>query len=110
MRKTTVSENVYTAIEKPHTKTNAMYRYTKTVPKSFLMPQNTTSWNQKKIFNGETIRTFAIAMTSKRAFLGGKTLNLFQFQKLNFARITAFRNSYPVVGAPLQTDDDKNFT
>ena len=107
VRKMTVSENVYTAIETALTKTNAMYRYTEIIPKSFLMPQNSNSWNQENIFNGEPIRRFAIAMTSNRAFLGGKTLNPFHFQKFNLATITVYRNGYPVAGTPLQTDDDK---
>ena len=84
-----------------------MYRYTEIIPKSFLMPQNSNSWNQENIFNGEPIRRFAIALTSNRAFLGGKTLNPFDFQKFDLATITVYRNGYPVAGTPLQTDDDE---
>ena len=88
LRKMTVSENVYTTIEAALTKPNAMYRYTEIIPKSFLMPQNRNSRNQENIFNGELIRRFPIAMTSNRAFLGGKTLNPFHFQKFILATIT----------------------
>ena len=60
MRKMAVSENVYAAIETALTKTYAMYRYTKIIPKSFLMPQNSDSWNQENIFNGEAIRSMPL--------------------------------------------------
>ena len=88
VRKMTVSENVFTGIEAALTETNARYRFTGIISKSFLMLQNSNSWNQENIFNGELIRRFAISTTSNRPFLGGKTVKPFHFQKFNLATIT----------------------
>ena len=84
-----------------------MHRYTEMIPESFLMPQNSNKWNQENNFNGEPTCRFAVAMTTNRAFLGGKTLNPFHFHKFNLARITIYRNGYHIAGTPFQTDDNK---
>ena len=107
VRKMTVSDNVFTAIETTLTKMPAIYRYTEIIPKTFIMSNNSSSWNQEDIFNREPIRRFAIAMTTNAAFLGSKALNPFHFRKFDLTSITVYRNGYPIAGTPLQTDDDK---
>ena len=107
VRKMTVTENVYTAIETNLTKMPAIYRYTEIIPKTFIISNNSSSWNQEDIFNREPIRRFAIAMTTNQAFLGSKIFNPFHFRKFGLSSITVYRNGYPIAGTPLHTDDDK---
>ena len=107
VRKMTVTENVYSAIENTLTKTPAIYRYTEIIPKTFLVSTGSKSWNHEDIFNREPIRRFALAMTTNKAFLGSKDANPFHFQKFNLESITVYRNGYPIAATPLQTDDDK---
>ena len=83
VRKMTVTENVYTAIETNLTKMPAIYRYTEIIPKTFIISNNSSSWNQEDIFNREPIRRFAIAMTTNQAFLEVKFLILSIFVNLD---------------------------
>ena len=107
VRKMTVSENVYSAIESTLTKTPAIYRYTEIIPKTFLVSTVSKSWNHEDIFNREPIRRFALAMTRNKAFLGSRAVNPFHYQKFNLEKITVYRNGYPIAAKPLQTDNDK---
>ena len=107
VRKMTVSENVYSAIESTLAKTPAIYRYTEIIPKTFNVSRGIKSWNQGDIFNHEPIRRFALAMTTNSSFLGAKRENPFHFRKFGLESITVYRNGYPIAGTPLLTDDDK---
>ena len=107
VRKMTVSENVYSAIETTLLKTYAIYRYTEIIPKTFNVSKGIKSWNQGDVFNHEPIRRFALAMTTNSSYLGGKTENPYHFRKLDLESITVFRNGCPIAGTPLLTDDDK---
>ena len=107
VRKMTVSDNVYSAIETTVTKTPALYRYTEIIPKTFLISTGVQSWSHEDVFTREPIRRFAIAMATNEAFLGAKSVNPFHFQKFNLNSITVYRNGYPVAGTPLQTENDK---
>ena len=107
VRKMTVSENVYSAIESTLAKASAMYRYTEIIPKTFNVSKGLKSWNHEDIFNREPIRRFALAMTTNSSFLGAKRENPFHFRKFDLDSITVLRNGYPIAGTPLQTDNDK---
>lgn len=107
VRKMTVTDHVYSAIETTLSKTPALYRYTEILPKTFLISSRVKSWDQEDIFNREPIRRFAIAMNTNAAFLGSKTVNPFHYQKFNLDNITVYRNGYPVAGTPLLTENDK---
>lgn len=107
VRKMTVSENVYSAIESTLAKASAMYRYTEIIPKTFNVSRGMKSWNHEDIFNREPIRRFALAMTTNSSFLGAKKENPFHFRKFDLDSITVLRNGYPIAGTPLQTDNDK---
>lgn len=107
VRKMTVTEDVYSAIETTLTKTPAIYRFTEVIPKTFLISRDVRSWDHEDIFNREPIRRFAFAMITNQAFLGAKRSNPFHFQKFNLDSIIVYRNGYPVAGTPLQTEDDK---
>ena len=107
VRKMTVTEHNFAAIETTLTKSNAFYHYTEIIPKTFLVSIDTRSWNHEDIFNHEPIRRFALVMVTNEAFLGAKTVNPFHFQKFDLQSITVYRNGYPIAGTPLQTEDDK---
>ena len=72
VRKMTVSDQGFTAIEKTLTKTPALYRYTEVLPKTYLSPQGCRSWSKEDVFSKEPIRRFARALISNQAFLGSK--------------------------------------
>ena len=103
----TVADHVYTAIESTLTKMPALYRYTETIPKTFLVSLNSQSWDQEDVFNREPIRRFVIAMSTNGGFLGAKRTNPFHYQKFGLNSITVYRNGYPIAGTPLETDNDK---
>ena len=107
VRKMTVTEQNFAAIETTLAKSNAFYHYTEIIPKTFLVSKDSRSWNHEDIFNHEPIRRFALAMVTNEAFLGAKTVNPFHFQKFNLQSITVYRNGYPIAGTPLQTENDK---
>ena len=107
VRKMTVADHVYTAIETTLTKMPALYRYTETISKTFLVSANSQSWDQEDVFNREPIRRFVIAMSTNAGFLGAKRTNPFHYQKFDLNSITVYRNGYPVAGTPLETDNDK---
>ena len=107
VRKMTVSEQVFIAIEKTLTKTPALYRYTEVLPKTFLIPTGSRSWSKEDVFSREPIRRFALALVSNASFLGSKDTNPFHYQKHNLNEVTVYRNGYPVAGTPLATDDLK---
>ena len=46
VRKMTVFEQVFIAIEKTLTKSPALYRYTEVIPKTFLIPTGSRSWSK----------------------------------------------------------------
>ena len=68
VRKMTVADHVYTAIESTLTKMPALYRYTETIPKTFLVSLNSQSWDQEDVFNREPFRRFVIAMSTNGGF------------------------------------------
>ena len=107
VRKMTVSEQVFIAIEKTLTKTPALYRYTEVLPKTFLIPTGSRNWSKEDVFSREPIRRFALALVSYASFLGSKDTNPFHYQKHNLNEDTVYRNGYPVAGTPLATDDLK---
>ena len=81
VRKMTVSDHAFTAIEKTLTKTPAIYHYTEVLPKTCLIPQGSRSWSKEDLFSKEPIRRFALALISNQAFLGSKLTNPFHYQK-----------------------------
>ena len=64
VRKRTVIGNVYSAIESPLVKTPGIYRFTEITPKTFNVTKGIESWNKGDILNHESIRRFALAMTT----------------------------------------------
>ena len=64
VRKMTVSEQVFIAIEKTLTKSPALYRYTEVIPKTFLIPTGSRSWSKEDVFSREPIRRFALAFVN----------------------------------------------
>lgn len=107
VRKMTVSDQVFTAIEKTLTKTPALYHYTEVLPKTFLIPSGSRSWIKEDVFSKEPIRRFAVALCTNAAFLGSKTTNPFHYQKFHLNEITVYRNGFPVAGTPLPTENEK---
>ena len=103
----TVSDQVFTAIEKTLTKTPALYRYTEVWTKICLIPQGSRSWSKDDVFSKEPIRRFALALISNQAFLGSKLTNPFHYQKHDLSEVTVYRNGFPIAGTPLSTDDEK---
>lgn len=107
VRKMTVSDQVFTAIEKTLTKTPALYHYTEVLPKTYLIPSGNRSWMKEDIFSKEPIRRFALALCTNAAFLGSKMSNPFHYQKFNLNEVTVYRNGFPVAGTPLSTENEK---
>jgi len=107
VQKMTVTDNVYSAIEKTLTKTPAIYRYIEVIPKTFLISTGSRSWSHEDIFTREPIRRFALAMSPNANFLGAKRANPFHYQKFGLRSITVYRNGSPIAGTPLTTDNDK---
>ena len=101
VRKMTVSEQVFIAIEKTLTKTPALYQYTEVLPKTFLIPTGSRSWSKEDVFSREPIRLFALALVSNASFLGSEDTNPFHYQKHNLNEVTVYWNGYPVAGTPL---------
>ena len=87
VRKMTVTENVYTAIETTLTKLPAIYRCTEITPTAFLLITGSSSWNHGDIFNREPIFRYALAMNSNQAFLGSKRSNPYYFQEFNLSSV-----------------------
>ena len=91
VRKMTVSEQVFTAIEKTLTKTAALYRYIEVLPKTFLIPTGSRSWSKEDVFSQEPIRRFALALVGNASFLESKNTNPFHYQKQNLTEVTGYR-------------------
>ena len=107
VRKMTLTENAYSAIETTLAKATARYRYTEIIPRTFLIGQNSQSWDQENVFSGQPIRRFILAMSTNAGFVGAKTTNPFHYQKFGLRSITVYRNGHPIAGTPLETDTDK---
>ena len=107
VRKMTLTENAYSAIETTLAKATARYRYTEIIPRTFLIGQNSQSWDQENVFGGQPIRRFILAMSTNAGFVGAKTTNPFHYQKFGLRSITVYRNGHPIAGTPLETDTDK---
>ena len=103
----TVSDQVFTAIEKTLTKTPVLYRYTEVLPKTYLIPQGSGSWCEQDVFRKERIRRFALALISNQALLGSKLTNPFHYQTHDLSEVTVYRIGFPIAGTPLSTDDEK---
>ena len=107
VRKMTVSDQLFNAIEKTLTKTLALYRYTEVLPKTYLIPQGSRSWSKQDIFSKEPIRRFALALISNQAFLGSQLTNPFHHQRHDLSEVTVNRMGSPIAGTPISTDDEK---
>ena len=68
-------------IETTLAKATARYWYTETVPRTFLVGQNSQNWDQGNVFSGQPIRRFILAMSTSADFVGTKTTNPFHYQK-----------------------------
>ena len=95
VRKMTVSEQVFIAIEKTLTKTSALYRYTEVLPKTFLTPTGSRSWSKEDFFSREPIRRFDWRSSVMRLFLVQK-IQIHFITKNNLNEVTVYRNGYPV--------------
>ena len=107
VRKMTLTETAYSAIETTLAKATARYRYTEIIPRTFLISQNSQSWDQENVFSGQPIRRFILAMSTNEGFVGAKTVNPFHYQKFGLRSITVLRNGHPIAGTPLETETDK---
>ena len=67
VRKMTLTENAYSAIETTLAKGTARYRYTEIIPRTFLIGQNSQKWDQENVFSGQPIRRFILAMSTMLA-------------------------------------------
>ena len=103
----TLTENAYSAIETTLAKATARYRYTEVIPRTFLIGQNSQSWDQEKLFSGQPFRRFILALSTNAGFVGAKTMNPFHNQNFGLRSITVYRNGHPIAGTPLETDTDK---
>ena len=110
VRKMTLTENAYSAIETTLAKATARYRYTEVIPRTFLIGQNSQSWDQENVFSGQPNRRFILAMSTNAGFVEAKTRNPFHYQKFGLRSITVYRNGYPIAGTPLETDPTKRCT
>ena len=107
VRKMTLIENAYSAIETTLTKTTARYRYTEIIPMNFLIGQNSQSWDQENVFSGQPNQRFILAISTNASFVGAKTINPFHDQIFGLCSITVYRNGHPIAGTHLETDTDK---
>lgn len=106
VRKMAVTEDMYVSIEKTLLKSPAMYKYTETLPKTFIIPSGQNSWRQEDVFMREPIRRFALAMSTNTAFGGHHRQNPFHYQKFGLRRITISRNGSPIAGTPIDTSNN----
>ena len=88
----TFADSVYTAIETTLTKMPALYRYTETILKTFLISTNVQSWDLKDFFNREPIRRFVLTMTRSAGFLGAKRTKAFHYKKFGLSSIILSQN------------------
>ena len=102
----TVSDQVFTSIERTLTKTPALYRYTEVLPQTYLIPQGSRSWTKEDVFSKELMRGFALTLISNQTFLGSRLTNPFLYQKHALNEVTVYRNGYPIAGTPLPKEDE----
>ena len=81
VRKMTLTETAYSAIETTLANATARYRYTETFPRTFLIGQKSQNWDQENVFSGHPIRRFMLAMSTNAGFVGAKTTNPFHYQQ-----------------------------
>ena len=96
VRKKTAADNVHTAIETTLTKMPALYRYTETISKSYLLSTNAQSWDQEDIFHRKPSERLVLTMTTSAGFLGAKQTNKqnpFHYHKFGLCNITVYRNA-----------------
>ena len=107
VRKMTVTDSVYTSIERALLKSPAIYEYTEVMPKTFVIPAQQNTWKHEDIFMKEPIRRLAIAMNTNTAFGASNMGNPYNYGKFGLRSITVFRNGIPIVGTPMDTEDVK---
>ena len=107
VRKLTVTDMVFTSIERALLKSPAIYEYTEVLPKTFVIPGGQNSWKHEDIYMKEPIRRLAIAMNTNAAFGASNVNNPFHYGKHDLRSITVLRNGLPIVGTPLETTDNK---
>ena len=108
VRKMTVSDQVFAALEKNFDKNTcriSLHRsFTKDLPNS---TRQSKLEQRGCVFSKEPIRRFALALISNQAFLGSKLTNPFHCQKQDLSKVKVYRNGFPIAGTPLFTDDEK---
>ena len=107
VRKMTVTDTVFTSIERALLKSPAIYEYTEVLPKTFVIPAGQNSWKHEDIYMKEPVRRMAIAMNTNTAFGASNVHNPFYYGKHGLRSITVLRNGIPIVGTPMETTDSK---
>ena len=102
MIKTTVTDNVYTAIETTATKMPAIYRNNQILPKTVLTRTSSNSCSHEHILNRSPVSGDAVALNTSQAVLG-RTAFQFPPSEIRTSSITVRRNGYPIAVTPLAT-------
>ena len=97
----TLTENAYSAIETTLAKATARCRYTEIIPRTFLIGQNSQSWDQENDFSGQPIRRFIFAMSTNAGFVGAKTTNPFHYQKFGYFYCEKPLQQYTIITAEM---------
>ena len=71
------------------------------------MAAGSERWDHEDIFNRDSIRRFAVAMTTNKDSLGSFREKAYHFRKFGSENITWYWYGSPKAGTPSQTDDDK---
>ena len=83
----TVSDRVFTSIEKELTETHALYRWTENIPETYLSPEASRIWSKEDVFSKEPIRRFALTLISSWANLGSKLTISFLYREHGWTRL-----------------------
>ena len=106
VRKTTLNDDVVSAIEKTLLTSPDSYPYLENLTKTFLASTGLHSWKQD-VFAREPIRRLALFLNTNDAFLGNNRQNPFHFQKFDSEQIYIYQNGIQVADSPISTNDDK---
>ena len=112
VRKTTLNDDVVSAIEKTLLTSPASYPYPETLTKTFLASTGLHIWKQEDIFATEPIHRLAVCLNTKEAFLGNNRQNQINNQaffgnnrknqiKFDLEQIYIHRNGLPVADSPI---------
>ena len=91
VRKTTLNDDVVSAIEKTLLSSPASYPFLETLTKTLLASTGLHSWKQEDIFAREPIRRLALWLNTNEAFLGNNRQNPFHFRKFDLEQIYIYR-------------------